>query len=237
MSRNFIGQRSAGSSNITLRVIRNTLRKGGRINEDTFRKIVRGKLDEARANMGKKGYNASMFGSIGGNKRRSKKAEETIEKVNRLREERAVKKANKEVVIVPRRFINGKIDEKGRIKDITGNVVAKVNLKNGAMTDINGQYFGVYISKNQGVVNKIEAQIDKVSPYYIGQRTALLKAKELKEKLLESVSLDVWSRTPVDAWGRPKDTDVWGRPKTDIWGRTQSDMWGNQQLDMWGNQL
>ena len=70
MSRNFIGQRTTGGSDVSLKVIRNTLRKGGRINEDTFRKIVKGKLDEARANMGKKGYNNSMFGNKKKNKRR-----------------------------------------------------------------------------------------------------------------------------------------------------------------------
>lgn len=237
MARNFVGQREGGGSNVGFSIIRKTISKGGRINEDTFRKIVSAKLSEARMNMSKNGSGrASMFGKIGQNKRRSKKAEEVMKQVDLLREERAVKKASKEVIIAPRRFINGKIDEKGRIKDITGNVVATVNLKNGAMVDITGQFFGVYKSKSQSVVNKIEDTINKRSPYFIAQRTALLKQKEVKEKALETLSLDIWSRTPVDVWGRPK-TDVWGRPKADVWGRTQTDMWGNAQLDMWGNQI
>lgn len=243
MSRNFVGARAGGGSQVSYKIIRKTISKGGRINEGTFRKIVSAKLSEARANMGKNGRDRpSMFGKIGQNKRRSRKAEETLEMVNKMREEKAIRKANKEVVIEVRRFINGKIDEKGRIKDITGNVVGKVNIKNGAMTDITGQYIGAYQSKSQAVVNKIEAMINRVSPYYIAQRAAQQKQKEALETLLSggnnnSNNLDVWSRTPVDIWGRPTQVDGWGRPKTDIWGRTQTDMWGNQQVDMWGNQI
>lgn len=240
MSRNFTGARSGGGSQVAFKIIRKTISKGGRINEGTFRKIVDAKLSEARANIGTKVKDRpSMFGKLQ-SKRRSKKAEETLEMVNRMREEKAVRKANKEVVIEVRRFINGKIDEKGRIKDITGNVVAKVNLKNGAMSDIMGQYIGLYQPKSQTVVNKIEATINRLSPYLIAQRAAAQKQKEAFEILARggnSNDLNVWSRTPTDIWGRSVNTDVWGRPKTDIWGRTQTDMWGNQQLDMWGNQI
>lgn len=242
MARNFTGARSSGGSQAAFKIIRKTISKGGRINEGTFKKIVDAKLSEARANIGTKiKERPSMFGKIGQNKRRSRKAEETLEMVNRMREEKAVRKANKEVVIEVRRFINGKIDDKGRIKDITGNVVAKVNLKNGAMSDITGQYIGLYQPKSQSVVNKIEATISRLSPYYIAQRAAEQKQKEAMQVLLNGGNndnnLDVWSRTPTDIWGRSLNTDVWGRPKTDIWGRTQTDMWGNQQLDMWGNQI
>ncbi len=241
MSRNFVGARSSGGSQVAFKIIRKTISKGGRINEGTFRKIVDAKLSEARANLGTKMKDRpSMFGKIGQNKRKSKKAEETLEMVNKMREEKAIRKANKEVVIEVRRFINGKIDDKGRIKDITGNVVAKVNLKNGAMSDITGQYIGLYQPKSQAVVNKIEATINKLSPYFIAQRAAAQKQKESLETLVNggnSSDLNVWSRTPTDIWGRSTNTDAWGRPKADIWGRTQTDSWGNQQIDMWGNQI
>lgn len=241
MARNFTGSRTGSGSNVSMKIIRDTLRRGGRINEGTFKKIVSAKLAEARVNLGNKVKDRpSMFGNLGQNKRRSKRAEETLDLVNKMREEKAIRKANKEVIIEVRRFINGKIDDKGRIKDITGNVVAKVNLKNGSMTDITGQFIGLYQSKSQAVVNKIEATINKVSPYLIAQRAALVKQKQALETLTKGgnndAQLDVWSRTPTDVWGRAK-TDVWGRPATDVWGRAQSDMWGNQQLDMWGNQI
>lgn len=238
MARNFSGSRSGSGSNVSLKIIRDTLRKGGRINEDTFKKIVKAKLAEARSNAANNpAVKSSMFGNKGGAKR-SDKAQKAVNMMNQIKIAKEIRRAAKEVVIVVRRFINGKIDEKGRIKDLAGNLVARVNIKNGAMSTLDGQYIGVYDGKSQGVVNKIQDAINKFSPYFIAQRTAELKLKQQREGGAEGDSnkLDVWSRTPTDVWGRAQ-TDVWGRAKSDVWGRTQSDMWGNAQLDMWGNQL
>ncbi len=240
MARSFTGSRdgSTSTSNVSLRIVRETLSKGGRINEDTFKKIVKAKLMEARMNMANKpAVKNSMFGS-GGTVKRSEKAQKAVDMMNQARRAKELRRANKEVVILARRFTNGKIDQKGRIYDVAGNIVAKVNIKNGAISDINGQHIGIYKAKSQAVVNSIQDAINRVSPYFANQRAAILQQRKFEAESAENsgAQLDVWSRTPTDAWGRVA-TDIWGRPKSDIWGRTQRDMWGNQQVDAWGNQI
>jgi hypothetical protein len=149
--------------------------------------------------------------------------------------QKEIKKIRKEVVIEVRRYINGKIDAKGHIRDNMGNIVAKVNLKNGAITTMWGQYIGVYKPKSFLVNNKIEDVINKNSPFLINQRAALLKQQQQQQQN-SAPYLDIWSRTATDVWGNVP-LNVWGNPQADIWGRTQTDMWGNAQVDMWGNQI
>lgn len=215
MARGFTGSRNgtSGSSSIAIKVIRETLRKGGSINEETFKKIVKLKMEyeaEARAKAFSAGggSKASMMGKMAQNKPLSSSAQKTMELVEKMRLEKKAKKAKKEVVIVARRFSNGKIDDKGRIRDTAGNIVAKVNLKNGTMTAINGQNMGVYNAKSAATANAIVDAINKNSPFLINQRNALLAQKRQDEQsYYDSQSASstsyFWSSSQTDVWGNP----------------------------------
>lgn len=246
------GKRAGGGkggrqdSSVASRIIRDTIRKGGRINEETFKKIVQAKLKEARNNSMNKLMDAKMAGN-----RRSANAQKSIDMMKEMYEANDAKKEAKEVVIVSRRYHNGKIDDKGRIFDVAGNMVGKVNVKNGQIMSINGDYVGKYASKSGKVYGQITDMIEKTSPYLLNQREVLRKQKIEDEEAAVSraagsgglfggsghkIELDVWSRTPTNVFGNVQ-TDVWGRPVADVWGKTTSDSWGNAQVDMWGNQI
>jgi hypothetical protein len=129
------------------------------------------------------------------------------------------------VVVIARRFVNGKIDSKGNITDITGNPVGKVNRKDGSITSINGHYFGKYRSKSFSVDSIIVDMINKHSPYLLEQRRLqLLQKQALEKKILEEEynERNNHSAHLLDVWGLQSYsstlTDVWGNRRTDIWG-------------------
>ncbi len=236
MVRFFSGVRDKNGKNSssTSKLLRDELRKKGRITPETYKKIIQQKLNEARANAGKRENSSfNMFGKMAQNKpTRSVKAQKTIQFMAEEALMKAAAKLRKEVIIEVRRFFNGNIDKKGKIYDVAGNLVAQVNLKNGAMTTVYGQNLGMYKPKSYLTVAAITDAINKNSPFLVNQR----KTIEMQKNAQPAAQLDVWSRTPTDVWGNAK-TDVWGRTATDIWGRTQTDAWGNQQIDSRGNQI
>ncbi len=233
MARFFSGMRENTGKNAssTTKLLRDELRKKGRITPETYKKIMQQKLNEAKAKASSK--EKSNFSMVGGQmashgRKNSIKGEQTLKFMAEMALRKAANKIAKEVVIEVKRFVNGRIDEKGRIYDAAGNVVANVNMKNGAMTTIYGQSFGIYKPKSFIVNAAITEAINKNSPFLINQR----KSADAQKNGV----LDIWSRTSTDIWGNAAGNG-WGRPKTDLWGRTQTDMWGNQQLDIWGNQI
>lgn len=232
--RYFSGTRDKGESASASHIMRDQIRKGGKVTPELYKKMVQEKLKQAKLKASTREHNYSMYGKMLQKASRSKSAQKTLKLVAALELQKEIKKMRKEVVIEVRRYINGKIDAKGHIRDNMGNIVAKVNLKNGAITTMWGQYIGIYKPKSFLVKTKIEETINKNSPFLINQRAALLKQQQQQNT---APTLNVWSNTATDIWGRPIGTDGWGRPQTDAWGRTQTDAWGNAQVDMWGNQI
>ncbi len=236
MARFFSGARNNSGKGVssTTKLLRDELRKKGRITPETYKKIIQQKLNEAKAKAGSRENSSfNMFGKMAQNKREhSVKAQKTIQFMAEEALMKAAAKLRKEVIIEVRRFFNGNIDKKGKIYDVAGNIVAQVNLKNGFITTVYGQNLGVYKPKSYLTVAAITDAINKNSPFLINQR----KTIEMQKNAQPVAQLDVWSRTPTDVWGNAK-TDVWGRTATDIWGRTQTDAWGNQQIDSRGNQI
>lgn len=236
MARFFSGARDNTGKNAssTTKLLRDELRKRGRITPETYKKIIQQKLNEAKAKASSKESSSfSMFGKMAQNKStRSASAEKTIKFMAEEALLKAAAKVRKEVIIEVKRFFNGNIDKKGKIYDVAGNLVAQVNLKNGAITTIYGQNLGVYKAKSYLTTAAITDAINKNSPFLLNQR----KAIEAQKNAQTGATLDVWSRTQTDVWGNAKG-DAWGRSATDVWGRTQTDSWGNQQVDAFGNQI
>lgn len=211
------------NANISLRIIRETLRQGGKIDEQVFQKIIRAKLAE-KMNSPSALNKSNMFAAVSKVKR-SEKAQKAIDAMNEAIDRKKMLKERKEVVVVARRYVNGKIDSKGNITDISGNPVGKVNRKDGSITSINGFYWGQYKSKSYSVDSKIIEMINKNSPFLMEQRRLQTLQKQAEEKAmieLEYMERNRGSSNLLDIWGNQSHSstlgDVWGNRRTDIWG-------------------
>lgn len=237
MARFFSGARNNGGNgkSATSKFIREEIRKRGKVTPETYKRLLQQKLNDAKAEVKNKDRSSfSMFGKVVQKKRDlTKGAEKTLEILAQMEVEKALKKARQEIIIEDRRFTNGKIDSKGRIYDQMGNMVASVNMKNGSMTTVYGQYIGMYKPKSYIVNVTITEAINKNSPFLVNQRKIIEMQKNAASV---TAQLDVWSKTPTDVWGNAK-ANAWGSSAIDIWGRTQMDSWGNQQVDSRGNQI
>lgn len=223
-------QRSTGGKvPIATRIIRDTLRQGGKIDEEVFKKIVRARLSEKMANSSAGyGNQPTMFASSKKVKR-SEKAQKALDMMKAVNEEKAKRKERQEVVVIARRYPNGKIDAKGNIYDLAGNPVARVNRKDGSMTTVSGQYFGKYRSKSFSVDSIIIDMINKHSPYFINQRMALLKQRQAED---EAARQNMFSFTSGSSDDSRQVFDVWGNDKGSA---SLGDVWGNRKTDVWGN--
>lgn len=89
----------------------------------------------------------------------------------------AMRKANKEakimrrmVIVTPKNFHNGSINRKGQIYDVAGNMVGKVNTKNGRIAFFAGFAGGKYKPRSLMTELLITDSINQYSPYFINLR-------------------------------------------------------------------
>lgn len=165
---------------IATRIIRDTIRKGGAINEEVFKKIVDEKLSSRTSGAGY-GSGMQMAGGMA-TKRRSDKAQKAIDMMLEGQKLKKNIQSRKEVVVVATRLPNGKVDTKGKIYDTAGNVVAKINKKNGNMVTISGEYLGKYKAKDYSTNNIMIDAINKHSPFLQNQRRLLQQKKQIEEE-------------------------------------------------------
>jgi hypothetical protein len=195
-------------------MMREQLRKGKKIDQaENYKKLLQQKLAEAkfRAATGEK-KDFSMLGSGSAPVQRSKRSQDIIEIIAKRELAREQKKLKKAVVVEARKLSNGRIDEKGRVFDAAGNVVVRVNLKNGNMSTIYGQSIGRYIPKSYLTKMAIENAITKNSPYLINQRKMVEVQRQ--ERLQEEHA-------------RAQNNSVWNAPQRDLWGNPIADFFGN----------
>jgi len=207
MSRFFSGSREGGSkSGAASTIMREQLRKGKKADlSENYKKILQRKLQEAKlkaASGEKQGF--SMLGKGAIPPQRSKRAEQVIKMMAERELAKEAKKAAKVVVVEAQRLANGRIDDKGRIYDTAGNMVAKVNLKNGNMTTMYGQSIGRYVHKSYLTKVAIEQAIMKNSPFLINQR----RMQDLK----------VQEQRNHEAQASTQNNSFWNAPQHDIWG-------------------
>lgn len=222
---------------IASRIIRETISKGGKIDENTFKKIMKAKLAEAAANSG----NASSSFGMGQNRQRSKSAQKAVDMMKEMQNEKKARQARKEVVIVPTRLINGKIDDKGRVMDAAGNMIAKIRIKDGTITAVDGQYLGVYKPKSMSVNNALQDAINKKSPYLLNQRKAIEMQKLRDQEYAQSMEQEHGNSFGLDDKHTNRDAGtIWRGYEVDLWGNrkeSRTDFWGNVKKDFWGNPI
>ncbi len=104
----------------------------------------------------------------------SKKAEEqALKQIAQKKAAKEAKALRQMVIVQPRNFTNGSIVKNGKIYDIAGNTVAKVNTKNGKIMLLGQAWAGRWVntSRNPMMTNAlIQEAINKYSPYYINLR-------------------------------------------------------------------
>lgn len=216
----FSGSRSSsgtGNSSVSA-MIRAQLKKDKKVNfAEINKKLLQNKLMEAKLSVlsGEKKAPQSMVGGRAAppTEGKSKRSEAIIKMVMQREKMKAEKAARKAVNVEAARFVNGKIDSKGRIYDVAGNLVAKVNVKNGQMTTNYGQSIGVYKAKSYMTKVAIEQAIVKNSPFLINQR-AQMEKKRQEQIQQEAAAHDA---QPNNFWGS-SGKDVWGNPIADFFG-------------------
>ena len=216
MARFFSGSReSSGKGGAASTVMREQLKKGGKINlAENYKKILQRKLAEAKLKAASgEGNKFSMMGSGAAPQPRSKRALAIVKMMAERDLAKEAKKARKAVVVEAKRLANGSIDAKGKIYDSAGNIVARVNLKNGNMTTMYGQSIGHYAPKSYMTKMAIEQAIAKNSPYLLNQRK-MLEAKKQEQAQQSSQQNNASSHF----WNAPQN-DIWGNPISDFFGR------------------
>jgi hypothetical protein len=210
----FSGSRSGDAKGgAASRALKEQLSKGvrGAVKLD-YQKMVKQKLDEARYASKE---NKQSFGMVGtpGTVKRSAKAEKAMKMLADQHAAKEAKKNRKAVVVEARRLRNGKVDDKGRVFDMAGNQVAKINLKNGDMTNMYGMSIGKYKQKSMMTINTLIDVIEKNSPYLINQRKMLLLQQQQQQQ-----------QAALTAQG---NSSVYGSSSAGMWGEETRDIWGN----------
>ncbi len=217
----FSGSRDGGNKSSSVSsYLREQLRKGagknGTLNmAEIQKKMLEKKMFEAKfksAGEGKRNF--SMIGNTAPTQQRTgSRAAKAMEMLKQMEIQKEAKKQRKAVTVEAQRLGNGKIDAKGRVYDTAGNMVAKVNLKNGQITTSYGQFIGMYKAKSYLMKNALEQAITKNSPFLINQR----KMQEMqKQQQLQQASQQ--ESASAHFWSAPQH-DIWGNPITDFFGR------------------
>ncbi len=182
--RHFGGSRSGGRIGAASQMMRLEILKKGKLPPaERYKRIMKKKLEEnkekALGSAYKKPFSLSDKINI---KKLSPRAEQAMKEIA-MRKARKLAKAERKMVIVqPRHFHNGSINKKGEIFDIAGNIIGKVNTKNGVISTNSGWGIGKYKPKSMMTDNLIIDAINKHSPYFIQQRRLqMLQAQGVME--------------------------------------------------------
>ncbi|MDX1974892.1 MAG: hypothetical protein SFT92_04380 [Rickettsiales bacterium] len=253
--RHFTGSREYGKNSIASQMMRFELSKKGKLDPtQRYKMIMKQKFEENRSK--------ALLTKGGGMQRRklSKRAEQAMKELAMKKAIKRAREMRKMVIVTPRQYQNGKLDKKGKIYDVAGNVVGQVNLKNGRMTTNMGTPIGNYKAKSMRTDSLIQDSINKYSPYMIQQR----KLQALQQEQLALLAAEqggVWGassnggigggfgsvgggvygqqgETPrfaagVTAWGAMSD-NVHGTFTDNAWGTMADNVWGTTETNVWG---
>jgi len=138
---------------------------------ERYKRIVAKKMEENKQKaLGaayKKPFSLSGKMQIG---KMGARAEQALKEIALKKARKLAKDERKMVIVEARNFHNGHITKKGEIYDIAGNVIGKVNTKNGSIVSNTGWGIGKYKPKSMFTNTVITDAINKYSPYYINLR-------------------------------------------------------------------
>ena len=162
-TRFFSGARDrSDEKSIAAQIMRLEFEKKGKLEPtERFKMIMKLKMDAA-----KKQYNEQKAAG----RPMSARAEKALKDMAAKKAAKQAKKMRQMVIVQPQKYHNGQLNRKGKVFDIAGNVVAKVNTKNGKMSTMMGLGLGKYKPKSQYVNLVLTNAINQYSPYYINLR-------------------------------------------------------------------
>ncbi len=251
--RYFSGGRDDKKRSAASELMRLEIQKKGKLQPgERYKMLLKKKLAASREK--------AMFGNNG--RVMSKKAEMALREIAAKKAAKEAKALRRMVIVQPKIYHNGKINAKGKITDIEGNIVAQVNTKNGKMATTGGWALGKYQSGSNRTHQAIMGAIDKYSPYYIKQRN-LQQSANGGTVLGEQEVLNLYGTTNymvqqaapqpayehhhtygqaaegprqnigVTAWGAMAD-NPWGTFADNAWGTTADNVWGTASTNVWG---
>ncbi|MCE2927207.1 MAG: hypothetical protein LW823_06165 [Rickettsiales bacterium] len=172
--RQFNGGRSSngGRMGAASEMMRLEITKKGKLPAaERYKRIVAKKMEENKQKaLGaayKKPFSLSGKMQIG---KMGARAEQALKEIALKKARKLAKDERKMVIVEARNFHNGHITKKGEIYDIAGNVIGKVNTKNGSIVSNTGWGIGKYKPKSMFTNTVITDAINKYSPYYINLR-------------------------------------------------------------------
>jgi hypothetical protein len=248
--RYFGGGRDSRKRSAAAELMRLEIDKKGKLQPgERYKILLKKKLAAAREQ--------AMLKQAGG-RNMSKKAEQAIKEIAAKKAAKEAKALRRMVIVQPKIYHNGKINAKGKVTDIEGNIVAQVNLKNGKMATAGGWSLGKYKPASMRTHQALMEAIDKYSPYYIKQRqmqmaqqAALLNGGHDEVINLYGANTPNTQQAPqalnlfgeaasgprqnigVTAWGAMAD-NPWGTFADNAWGTTSDNVWGTASTNVWG---
>jgi len=255
----FNGGRGTGGRSIAGEIMRIEVQKKGKMpSADRFKYIFKKRLEENKKKaLGGKTVGFSFPTSFKEARQMSKKAEIALKQMAQKKATKEAKALRQMVIVQPRVFPNGRIVRDGKIFDVAGNIVAKVNTKNGKMATMMGWSLGKYKPRSASTNAVIYDAIDKYSPYYINLR----KMQALQQGQQNGATGDVINvyghsspRLHTDNYGYASDgssmlsgygsdaggprqnvgATSWGAMSDNTWGTFADNVWGTSTDTAWG---
>lgn len=260
------GRSDSGRIGAASEIMRFEIQKKGKLAPgDRYKRIMKKKLDESKkAALGtayKKPF--SLSGKITGLSKMSARTEQALKEIAERKARKEAKAERQMVIIQPRNYTNGTLNKKGDIYDVAGNLVAKVNAKNGKISTSSGWSVGKYKSKSMFTTMVIQGTIDKYSPYFINMRRMQMMQQQGMQPVnvhgvmdgsdiinvhgamqnsqlggggLFGQMTDDSNPFSIENSGPRQNIGVtaWGARSDNVWGTYADNAWGTSTDNVWG---
>lgn len=188
----------------------------------------------------------------------SKRAEQALKEIAAKKAAKEAKALRRMVIVQPKIYHNGKLNAKGKISDIEGNIIAEVNTKNGKIATTGGWSLGKYKPGSQRTHAAIMEAIDKHSPYYIKQRQLQMQQNQQASGVgnlygpppqetmnlygvINSMQQEQGKAEQFNFYGEAANgprqnigVTAWGAMADNPWGTFADNAWGTTSDNVWG---
>lgn len=264
--RYFSGGRDGSGKSPASELMRIEIQKKGKMPAvERYRYLYNKKLEESQKLA--KLQQPSMFGFLqkkigqkeGGNRQMSYRAEQALKQIAQRKAAKQAKIMRRMVFVQPKNFHNGSINRKGQIYDVAGNMVGKVNTKNGNIAFFAGFAGGKYKPKSLSTELLITDSINQYSPYFINLRKMQAMQNGWNPQTGsfgpsdEVINVYAPPRMPlgnvhgshedsagssggnvgVTSWGAVSN-NAWGTFNDNVWGTMVDNVWGGTESNVWG---
>ena len=240
------------------------IQKGGKLPitaAERYKKVIKQKLVDHQEEAARNRTNQfNLPGTKPLEKKLSQQAEQAMRQIAMRKARKDEKALKKMVVVKPQNFpYAGRMDKKGNIYDVGGNLTMKVDLKTGKVKTMGGMTIAHYSSKDQmRTTGQIKDALLKFGPYFVQQKRLQLLQEHERQAQLNGYGNNVWGAASeqfiqehytshgstaereehhrsanVTAWGAMSKS-VMGVQADNIWGTVADNVWGGTDSNVWG---